>query len=516
MKAILQFFLIAYLSSSVSFADKIVVLDKANHSLAARVHFLLNAQKSIDAQYFSINNDRVSLTGLALLKNAAKRNVKVRLLVDSMHNQMPPDLMAAFLNNLEPQYSKNIEIKEFNPFNLFRPFCYTHRMHDKSINIDGKYLIVGDRNVGNGYYDFPDLNTVTNKTLPMYQGVDVLLEGQKAVSDAQKYFEARWHSKEARTVNLHQYSAENLETSQCFYKIDASCDMRVELNQNKVKKQMQNLDETFALFQKNISEVTESMQLDWFKNAYETSDVQFIHDQVSKVCAGKTAENIGAKLYKTIEENTTKSLFITTPYLIVTEETLELIKKLIDKDVTVKIITNSLHSNDVPEAHAGYLATRDRLLSIKNNKTGNRVKIYEYTNYVLKNLDATNTLVGSIDTLHSKVVLMDNKKVFIGSYNWDYRSQNINSEIGVVIGLEDTNKEAPRSLIRSRLASYLKHSKLVRIDGTLDEAHSIESDFTEFEKMQFLDIIQTRKDSVKLWQNLLNVPVLGEILKKQL
>lgn len=72
-------------------------------SLRARVDYIQAAEKEIRVQYFSIDKDVLSFTTLALLRDAAERGVKVRILVDSMHNSMKPETMAALTLNLHPE-----------------------------------------------------------------------------------------------------------------------------------------------------------------------------------------------------------------------------------------------------------------------------------------------------------------------------------------------------------------------------------------------------------------------------
>lgn len=524
MKTILLTILVLFAHSNV-FADKVIVLDDPMKSLATRVELISHAKKTIDVQYFTVQHDYISVAGLALLREAAKRGVKVRVIVDSMHNLMTREMMAAFLNNLDAKAEQNIEIREFNNFNIFRPFCYTHRMHDKSLIIDGEYLIVGDRNVASGYYDIPE--TENGHSLPAYQGLDALLSGTKSINQATEYFEQRWNSKDVKTVVFNNYSASKLDYSYCSYQPmntnDTSCEWRREQAVKKIKLELINLNEHYAFVTtKNAKAIAEQPTLKELASAYETNDIRFIHDDATtRVCKGKNPQkNIAKTLYETIAENTQEDLIIMAPYLVVTPEMVQLIKKLVEeKDIFVRFITNSLGSNDVPSATAGYLKTRHLLMNIKNSKSGRGVRIYEFTNFSNPKLTDGNGFIvkegKAIDTLHAKVVLMDNKKVFVGSYNWDYRSQNLNSEIGVVIGLEGAKNMIPTSEIRHKIATLLKTSKIVRADGTTNDENKIKMVLSAAEQKDLDFIIASRKEGVFLWQRLLDLPVIGDFLLEQ-
>ncbi|OFZ28613.1 MAG: hypothetical protein A2622_05855 [Bdellovibrionales bacterium RIFCSPHIGHO2_01_FULL_40_29] len=508
--------------ATTTYADKIIVMADPLESLQARIELIMTAKKSIDVQYFTVEHDYVSISGLALLREAARRGVKIRVIVDSMHNLMTRETMSAFMNNLDASTEKNIEIREFNQFNIFRPFCYTRRMHDKSLIIDGEYLIVGDRNVASGYYDIPE--RVHNQTLPAYEGTDVLLSGTKSINEAKNYFEQRWNSRDVKSVQLYNYSSSRLDYSYCSYREDFSaCEMNRQHDVQVIQKEIQKLDSHYAdVAARNTQLLKERPFLKALETAYETNDVQFIHDDAAqRVCKGKNPEkNIGKTLYQAIAANTKSDLIIVTPYLTVTPEMEALIKHLVeDKNIFVRFITNSPISTDVSAATAGYLKTRHRLMNIKNASSGRGVRIYEFTNIsnpTLKNVDGS-ILKSSkaVSTLHAKMVLMDSERAFIGSYNWDYRSQNLNSEVGVVIGMDKMKKNQTTEDLRNFMTRILKTSKIVRDDGTSNDKVKVTEVLTEDEQVEINSIIKSREEVLKLWNFLLELPVVGELLLEQ-
>lgn len=508
MRSILAMF-IMIISALQAMADKVVVLEGAQESVQARAHLLMKAKKTIDVQYFTIENDQITVGGLALIRAAAREGADVRIIVDSMHNLMTKQLMAALLDNLDANAAKRIQIKEFNGFNLFHPMCYTRRMHDKSLIIDGQYLIVGDRNIANGYFDVGTKDK-HGLSLPIYQGIDVLIEGQNAAAQATEYFNKRWDSKDVKPVHLYSFSAEQLDVNYCKYQQSESnsafqCESNQEYSARLVKQEIARLDEAINRIRNGQSSIiSQDANTDYFADAYQTDDVQFIHDEVvpgKRVCKGKTENSIGNKLYKAIEENTTKSLIVTTPYLVVTPQMEELVIKLAKKGVNVRFVTNSMISNDVPAAHQGYLKTREKLLNAG-------VKIYEYESIVRD--------TSTIETLHAKTVLMDAKKVFIGSYNWDFRSQNLNSEVGVLIGLNGDKRASPTSDVRNRIAGILRKAKLVKADGGLDSSHTVATDFSELDSKELIEIINTRTKENEKWKGHLENGLYGDFLLKQL
>lgn len=512
------------LATSVVAADKVIIMEDPQKSLNARTELIMTATKTIDVQFFIIEQDYISIASLAMLRDRARNGVKIRMIVDSMHNLMTREMMSAFLDNLDSSTSRNIEIREFNNFNLLKPLCYTHRMHDKSLIIDGKYLIVGDRNVGNSYYNIPEKNG--GKELPSYQGVDVLLAGDNAPPAATQYFNQRWNSKDVKPAVLYEYSDSKLDYSYCGNKSGEGdysvCENKRQAAVRKVKFELERLDKHYNTALSKGSFILKTRPLaQELLTAFETDDIRFIHDDAStRICAGKnTKNNIAKILYEAVEQNTKKELIIISPYIVVTPEMELLIRKLVGNGVAVRILTNSIISNDVSSASAAYLKTRQRLMQIKNNQGENGVKIYEFTSVAAPTLrDAEGIIIKhgkAVATLHAKVVIMDNSKIFIGSYNWDYRSQDLNSEVGVIIGLTGTKTSGPVVDLRNRVSHLLADGKLVRDDGTTDGEYQSKIALSEKEQQDLKVIIDERLEGVEKALRTLSIPILGELYLKQ-
>lgn len=425
---------LAFTVGQNAFADKIVFLDNNDESLQARADYIQNASQTIRAQYFTIENDSLSRAALALLRDAADKGVKVKILVDSMHNLMLRETMAAVLQNLHPNKIKNVEIKEYNTFNLFRPFRYTKRMHDKGLIIDEKYMISGGRNIANGYYGVPDA-TKNGEALPIYEDSDALVLDSKSIAVATHYFDDLWNSKFVSPVELWDYSADNLDKLSCMSKEDRfACESNLEYRVKRVQKEERKLQRFIEDYKNNRLKV-KYHPVDWDAKAIEVKSIDFLFDDVKtqKSDLKKPANSIGYQLYNTIR-SAEDSVIIVTPYLVITPEQEDLFKYLKEKNIDVTIITNSKGSNDVPAANVGYEKTRS--LALKHGVT-----ILEYQ---------------GPDTLHAKMVLLDRSKVFIGSFNWDFRSQNLNREVGVLAELPDDQKNDLTNSLVHKFASIMR------------------------------------------------------------
>jgi putative cardiolipin synthase len=118
-------------------------------------------------------------------------------------------------------------------------------------------------------------------------------------------------------------------------------------------------------------------------------------------------------------------LLIESPYFVPRERGIGRMKALHDQGVRVRVLTNSLASNDVLAAHAGYADRRKQVLD-------SGVELYELradAGVIKKRL----AFFGAKAALHAKVIVFDRKDVFIGSYNLDPRSADINTEAGLYV-----------------------------------------------------------------------------------
>jgi putative cardiolipin synthase len=135
-----------------------------------------------------------------------------------------------------------------------------------------------------------------------------------------------------------------------------------------------------------------------------------------------------------------KELLIETPYFVLPAGAQATVKALHHRNVRVRVLTNSLASNDVLPAHSGYAKTRRRLLE-------NGVELYELRPDTDAFRPGWSLLAGrSQAALHTKALAFDSQAIFIGSFNLDSRSAVINTEAGLYI-------ESPE--LAERLKAYM-------------------------------------------------------------
>lgn len=126
-----------------------------------------------------------------------------------------------------------------------------------------------------------------------------------------------------------------------------------------------------------------------------------------------------------------RDLTIVSPYFVPGREILDAFAQARARGVRVRVLTNSLASNDAPIAHAGYARYRPALLDMG-------VELYEMRSEQRGLRSALGAGSGSAAgssraMLHSKLLVVDERLVAIGSMNLDMRSHRQNTEIALLI-----------------------------------------------------------------------------------
>ncbi len=163
-------------------------LDDAQQAFAARVLLVRRAQVSLDLQYYIWHRDTSGLLLLDEVRQAADRGVRVRLLLDDNGIAGLDPLLATLAGH------PNIAVRLFNPFVIRRPKAIGYlldfrrlnrRMHNKSFTADGRFTIMGGRNIGDEYFG------ASEKSL--FADLDVFAAGA-VIADVAADFERYWQS----------------------------------------------------------------------------------------------------------------------------------------------------------------------------------------------------------------------------------------------------------------------------------------------------------------------------------
>jgi putative cardiolipin synthase len=341
------------------------------------------------------------------LLQAADRGVRVRLLVDDM------DLAGRDPGAVALDSHPNVEVRIFNPFSrktgrtsqfLTRYGSVTRRMHNKSFTVDSQATILGGRNIGNEYFEAdPDL---------AFADLDVIGVGPVA-RDVSVAFDRYWNSELAYPVSVLVGEPPTPE------EIGR---MRQQLNDFAAAQ----VDSAYLQALRN-SALADKMRKNQVR--YSWGEAVVVYDRPEKMLhdAGEKEYQLAPQL-KPYVEGVRKELIVFSPYFVPGEAGTAFLTSLAARGVRVRILTNSLASNDVSVVHAGYARYRKPLLR-------GGVELYELNRKLTPEQREEKKGVGgsSKASLHAKSFVYDRKQVFIGSMNLDPRAVIHNTEIGVVL-----------------------------------------------------------------------------------
>jgi len=394
----------------------VYVLEQGTEAMLSRAWLSEHAQQTIDVQYFIFSTDNIGLIAIDYLVKAAERGVKVRLLVD--------DIMVDAKGHelLKLAAHENLSIKIYNPManigknivdkvvNLTINFHgLNQRMHNKTFTVDGKVSITGGRNVADEYFGYDHQFNFRDR--------DVLLLGGMT-SDIQASFNLFWGDALSISVDKLVSSKDKINTN--FNALHQyACDPAN--FDPTVREQINNLPAVF-------NKIDQAGKLHWIEGVEYVSDVPGKNDG-NKFLGGS---GLSTQRLISLLQKAKKSVIIQTPYLVTTNLGKNLFKTLVDNGVEVKILTNSLASNDNLEAFSGYQRDRKALLN-----TG--VKIYEFKpDAQIRQKIMSEVMQGKLQKkpifgLHAKSMVIDDEITVIGTFNLDPRSANLNTESITII-----------------------------------------------------------------------------------
>ena len=383
----------------------VFLLPHGRDAFAARALLARKAEKSIDLQYYMYHQDTVgSLLTYEVLR-AADRGVSVRMLIDDIYGNQGEDTWVAL--DAHP----NIEVRLWNPWkrgrnrliqSLFRAMDINYRMHTKTYTVDHQATVLGGRNIGDEYFD-AEVDVA-------FSDIDVLAIGPP-VAEVASEFDEYWNSE-------HAYPTHMLVRQGSAQELDALRDARAAFYQKQATSSY-----VKALTDSSLAHglADGSLQFSW-------SASRVIHDSSLKQDLGKDGKDelLIAQLAPYIT-GSKKTVDIVSPYFVPGDSGADALCKLAQNGVEVRILTNSLASNDVSAVHAGYSKYRRKLL-----RCG--VRLFELDESIKDREGKAFTWLPGLkkSSLHAKTMVFDREIMFVGSFNFDQRSLNINTEIGLV------------------------------------------------------------------------------------
>jgi putative cardiolipin synthase len=407
----------------------------AAYSLDARIELTRRAKYSLDIQYYLIQNDRTGRLLLRNVRDAAKRGVRVRVLVDDLYT-FGGDPMFIGLSAFP-----NVEVRLFNPFccgrdglmskyaaSLFDFRRLNHRMHNKLFIADGAIVVAGGRNIADEYF--------TRSMSGNFVDMDAFIVGA-VVPKLMSIFDIYWNSVHAYPVT------QIIATDRSREQLQQDFNRLVDEGDQMMAVKMPPIDIL------GYGPITDD--LDAGRLGLEWGKAVAFADSPNKVSATTPEQARSMSVTMNVFDRVRvahSEVMLSSPYFVPGKMGVQAFTDLCERGVKVTVLTNSLASNDEPLVHTGYARYRVELL-----RAG--VDLYELSpTRVLLNKRLDLAIPGaSAGRLHAKTAVIDRSMVFIGSMNLDPRSDSTNTELGVIIESPEFAREVLRVIQITKLQS---------------------------------------------------------------
>ena len=281
------------------------------------------------------------------------------------------------------------------------------RTHNKLIVADNRAAILGGRNIGDYYFGLSESYN--------FHDLDVMGFGPVA-RQSSDLFDNFWNSSWVVPASALPASISDEEIAERRRKLRSDVRSAKKL-------------ESFTIAPQNW---TDELQALLPKLHIGSSEIIFDRIEDGEVVRGMV-DPLG-QLMRSAEQD----IHVVNAYIIPEQDFIDGIAKLVERDVAIRILTNSLASHDVPAVNSHYKKWRKPII-----ETG--AELYELrADPAIKPRVDTKPVVSKFTGLHTKSVVVDGDRVFIGSMNFDPRSVNINTEMGIIIESDTLGDEMVR------------------------------------------------------------------------
>ena len=428
-----------------------VLLDGVDSAYSARIALIRAAQRTLDLQYYAVHADGSTEVLLEELRAAARRGVRIRLLLDDF-NTVGKDAQV-----LRLAFEPNVQIRLFIPLPGSRDSLIgrlvvslkdaqriAKRMHNKLFIADSAVGITGGRNLGDAYFGGDGKSAFVD--------LDVLAAG-RIVQDMAASFDHYWNDELAYPMQTLVTPAELERLRKPPDEARAGDPSRPSVIPAAAASQPDPARRGAVL-----PDVAPSQSARHEAKGFDIAQLRFtwapsalLQDKPGKVGPDDDEANAGDTVVDgllTIMDSAKQDVLIVSPYFVPGSLMMDRFRRLKERGVRVRVLTNSLASNDAPAAHAGYARYRKDLLAAG-------VEVHEMHSGPASVAmgSGANTGLGSTGgggsksnashaSLHSKAVIIDGRLSVIGSMNLDLRSQSKNSEVALVIRSHAFAKDA--------------------------------------------------------------------------
>jgi putative cardiolipin synthase len=380
-----------------------------------RMQMINSAERTLDLQYYIFRADKTGRLLSDAVLHAADRGVRVRILIDD------GDTVAGDEQIIALDAHPSVEIRIFNPFSyrgkielfratefMFNSSRLNYRMHNKLFVVDNAIALIGGRNIADEYFQVDPESQFAD---------DDLFTAGPIVQRLSTTFDNYWNS--SLSIPVEVISGETSSLVSLNEYRESLGDQRRQFSVAGIA-----YVNRFGTGEPYDSIISGRLPLIW-------AHAQVIWDSPDKkrVEDGYTAGRLIQREVTRAVLSIRSELLMVTPFLIPGIEGMQMFEDLRNRDVRIRILTNSLESSTVLMAQSGYMSYRMPLL-----KEG--IELYEIRSLLGNIRGSGETMAISRFgnySLHAKMFVFDRQRVFIGSMNFDQRSLHLNTEIGLII-----------------------------------------------------------------------------------
>ncbi|MET3443371.1 phosphatidylserine/phosphatidylglycerophosphate/cardiolipin synthase-like enzyme [Variovorax paradoxus] len=467
-------------ADAARFESGFLLLGGPPAAYGSRLALIEGAQKTLDLQYYAIHADASTGRLLRGIRAAAQRGVRVRVLLDDFHSTGRDALVLGLA------FVPNIEMRLFNPLAGARGSSFARilnsvgdasriqqRMHNKLFLADNVLGVTGGRNLGDAYFG--------NALKGNFIDVDILAAGP-IVQELSRSFDSYWNNERAYPVQ----SLVKREELRAIRERAEQADR--ELADESARAQNAPPATTDAEPKPGAAPTPAQLARAWDEKPLDLQTARFVWapavmlaDQPGKIPADKgtnqtrapglvvsqpgdaaTSSRRAASLEASSDlaagsdtvvegllqliEQARSDLLIISPYFVPGPDMKQAFAVARARGVRIRVLTNSLASNDAPVAHVGYARHRKDLLKLG-------VELYELRSEQANVSNAfgssgSGNLGESRSMLHSKVLVLDGQLLVVGSMNLDLRSQLQNTEIALLVRSAELSRAASAQIER--------------------------------------------------------------------
>lgn len=395
-----------------------ILLNDGATALDWRLTAIDSATQSIDLQTFLWSMDTVGSAIRHRLLAAADRGVRIRLLVDDSFILGEDDLLSDFA--VHP----SIEYRIFNPYtrrsdsvvtrevlNLGAFGRLNHRMHNKVMVVDNRVAIVGGRNLADEYFGLHEKANFRDMEL---------LVGGPVVPGLSEIFDTYWN-------DIWSVPVETVVTA-------ATGAQRPLAETHR--------DREVLLHYPGLEQAE---LIRYWQNAVRgalagTPEIVADIPPPQDILAQSSAPTQVADRLIDVLDSAQEEVIIVSAYLIPSPGLERVLERVAQRGVRIRILTNSIRSNNHISAHSAYRNHISQLMGDGAELHEVRIDALDRPRYMRAPVDE------KVLALHAKAMIVDHDRVFIGSANLDPRSLRINTEVGLLVSSEALNASVRSSV----------------------------------------------------------------------